>query len=59
MITPERRFAVVPVEPGVACAVRVPAAGHLGVIEDRCDGVNDHETVFSLGDRCPICRAAP
>lgn len=57
MITPERRLTVVTVVPGVARAVRVPAAGHLGVIEERCTDAL-HEKATEGGRPCPTCRAA-
>lgn len=67
MITPERRFAVEQVEPGVGRVVRVPAAGHLGVIEERCpsshyeDGkqriVQHAASPVDVFAPCPTCRA--
>lgn len=67
MITPEPRITTVPVEPGVRRIVRVPAAGHLGVIEERCpsshyeDGkqriVQHAASPVDVFAPCPTCRA--
>lgn len=65
MITPERPRACVSEDAGHA-VVRVPAAGHLGVIEERCPGADLHvphgfpyeDVMVPTAATCPLCRAA-
>ena len=37
---PERTWAWEQVEPGISRGVQVPAAGHLGVVEEKCGGAH-------------------